>query len=76
MGLFGSVDTVHKLCRHKVTQVLHRIRCSVDVVVATFSMVTETVSVFHAQIQTLNTQGKWQKHNSLEVFNLATYQWY
>lgn len=58
MGLFGPVDAVHKLCRHKVTQVLHRIRCGVDVVVATFSVVTETVSVFHTQIQTLNTQGK------------------
>lgn len=58
MGLFGPVDTVHKLCRHKVTQVLHCIRCGVDVVVATFSVVTETVSVFHTQIQTLDTQGK------------------
>lgn len=56
VGLFGPIDAVHKLCRHKVTQVLHRIRCGVNVVVATFSMVTETVSVLYTQIQTLDTQ--------------------
>lgn len=56
MGLCGPVDAVHELCWHKVAQVLHRIGSGVDVVMAAFSMVTETVSVFHTQIQTLDTQ--------------------
>lgn len=55
MGLFGPVDAVHKLRRQKVTQVLHCIRCGVNVVVATFSMVTEAVRMLHTQIQTLDT---------------------
>lgn len=58
VGLFGPVDAVHKLCRHKVTQVLHRVRGGVNVVVATFSVVTETVSMLHTQIQTLDTHSE------------------
>lgn len=53
VGLFGPVDAVHKLCRHEVAQVLHRVRCGVYVVVAPLSVVAEAVGVLHAQVQTL-----------------------
>lgn len=56
MSLFGPVDSVDKLCRHEVAQVLHTVRCGVYVVVATFSMVAEAVCVLHTQVQTLDTQ--------------------
>lgn len=56
MGLFWPVNTVHKLCRHKIAKVFHSVRCGVNVVVATFSMVTEAVGVLHTQIQTLESQ--------------------
>lgn len=67
MGLFGPVDAEHKLCRHKVTQVLHCIRCGVNVVVAAFSVVTETVSMLHTQIQTLDTHTVKNKACSVHV---------
>lgn len=80
VGLFGPVDTVHKLCRHKVTQVLHHIRCGVNVVVATFSMVTETVSMLHTQIQTLDTHNEkykntllWRKFGTVHVIKLIDF---
>lgn len=47
MGLFGPVDAIHELRWHEVAQVLHAVRCGVDVVVATFSMRTEAVGVLH-----------------------------
>lgn len=51
VGLPRPVDAVDKLCRHEVAQILHTVRCSVYVVVATFSVVTEAVGVFHTQVQ-------------------------
>ena len=56
MRLFGPVDAINKLCRHEVAQVLHTIRGSVYVVVATFSVVAEAVGVLHTQVQALKTQ--------------------
>lgn len=56
MGLFGPVNAVHKLCRHKVAQVLHSVGCSVNIVVAALSVVAEAVGVLHTQVQTLDTQ--------------------
>ena len=56
MGLCGSVDAVDELRRHKVAQVLHTVGGGVDVVVATFSMMAEAVSVLHSQVKTLKQQ--------------------
>lgn len=56
MSLLGPVNAVNKLCRHEVAQVLHAVRCGVDIIVATFSVGAEAVSVFHPQIQTLSTK--------------------
>lgn len=53
VGLLGSVDPVHKLCRQEVTQILHAVWSRVYVVVTSFSMVTEAVGVLHTQIQAL-----------------------
>lgn len=54
VSVFGPVNAVDKLRRHEVAQVLHTVRCRVDVVVATFSVVAEAVSVLHPQVQSLN----------------------
>lgn len=59
MGVFGPVNAKDELCRHKVAQILHAVRCRVYVVVATFSVVAEAVSVLHPQVQSLN----WQQAN-------------
>lgn len=55
VGLLRPVDAEDKLCRHEVAQILHTVRCSVYVVVATFSVVTEAVGVFHTQVQALQS---------------------
>lgn len=79
MGLFWPVNTVHKLCRHKIAEVFHSVRCGVNVVVATFSVVTEAVGVLYTQIQTLESQQRNDyKHtsginNALEVFKLTSF---
>lgn len=45
MCLLGPVDAIDKLRRHEVAQVLHTVRCRIYVVVATFPVVAEAVSV-------------------------------
>ena len=56
VGLFGPVNAVNKLSRHKVTQVLHSVRSGVYVVVSSFSVMTEAVCVLHTQVQTLDSK--------------------
>lgn len=52
VGLFWSIDTIHKLCRHKIAQVLHAVRGGVDVVMTSLSVAAEAVCVLHTQVQT------------------------
>lgn len=52
---FGSVDAIDELRRQEVAQVLHAVGRGVDIVVATFSVVAEAVSVLHTQVQALET---------------------
>lgn len=59
VSVFGPVDAEDKLGRHEVAQVLHAVRGRVYVVVTTFSVVAEAVSVLHPQVQSLN----WQQAN-------------
>lgn len=48
---FGSVDAIDELRGQEVAQVLHAVGRGVDIVVATFSVVAEAVSVLHTQVQ-------------------------
>lgn len=61
VGVFGSVNAVHKLCRRVVAQVLCNVGCGVNVAMASYSMVAEAVGVLHTQVQTLDTQRKQEK---------------
>lgn len=55
---FRSVYAIHKLCGQVVAQILHNIRCGVNVAMAGDSMVAEAVSVLHTQVQTLDREKK------------------
>lgn len=53
MCLCGSVDTVDKLSRQEVSQVLHCVWGGVYVVMAPLTMVTEAMRMLHSQVKTL-----------------------
>lgn len=51
-----SVYSVYPLCNSKITQVFNDIWLSVNMVVASFSMMAEAVEVLHTKVQTLECQ--------------------
>ena len=48
-----SIYSVNFLCKAKEPSVLYVIRCDVIVIVSSFTVITEAMKVFNAQVQTL-----------------------
>ena len=66
MGLFWLINAKEKLGRWEVSEVLHYIWGGVIMVVSTFSMMTETMSVLQPQIKSLE-----QQRSHLLIFQLC-----
>lgn len=48
-----SIYSVNLLCKAKEPSILYVIRCDVIVIVSSFTVITEAMKVFNAQVQTL-----------------------
>lgn len=51
-----SVNAVEIFCRMEITKVLHSVWSGIRMVVSSFSVMAEAVSVLHAQVKALKEQ--------------------